>query len=84
MPDTPACRIPKYRRHKPTGLGLGRIRGRDFYLGKYGTPESRRAYERGIAEWLAGTRCVPPKPPGKTSGPGDAISHLRPVLAATR
>ena len=33
-------RVPKYRLHKPTGLAVVRLSGRDLYLGPYGTPES--------------------------------------------
>ncbi|GMU24758.1 MAG: hypothetical protein AMXMBFR13_48300 [Phycisphaerae bacterium] len=53
MPNANSPTIPKYRLRKPSGLGLVRIKGRDFYLGRYGTPESRQEYERIIAEWLA-------------------------------
>ena len=47
-------RQPSYRLHKPTGLGVVRINGRDIYLGKHGTPASHEAYARTIAEWEAG------------------------------
>ena len=50
----PQRRIPAYRRHKPSGLAVVRIHGKDFYLGKYDSPESHREYERLIAHWLAG------------------------------
>jgi integrase len=30
--------------------------GRDFYCGKFGTPESRREYDRVVGEWLAAGR----------------------------
>lgn len=52
-PSPSGLRIPKYRRHKPTGLGVVTIAGRDVYLGKFGTKDSRAAYQRAIAEWLA-------------------------------
>ena len=53
MSDAKSVRIPKYRLRKPTGLGLVRIRGRDFQLGRHGTQESLLACERAISEWLA-------------------------------
>jgi len=53
MPDKTLSKVPKYRLYKPRGLGLVRISGRDFYLGKYGTPESLEAYQRIVTEWLA-------------------------------
>jgi integrase len=33
--------------------------GRDFYLGKFGSAESRSEYDRLLAEWLANGRTVP-------------------------
>ena len=45
-------RVPSYRLHKPTGLAVVTIGGRDVYLGKHDSPESRAEYDRLIAEWL--------------------------------
>jgi integrase len=45
-------RTPKYRLHRPSGLAVVSLGGRDRYLGPYGTPESRAEYDRLIAEWL--------------------------------
>lgn len=61
MARTPAHEIPSYRLHKPKGLAVVRLNGRDIYLGKYGTPESRTAYERVIAEWLANGKQLAPR-----------------------
>ncbi len=55
-------RVPKYRLHKPTGLAVVRLSGRDLYLGPYGTPESETRYESVVAEWLKHDRRLPPKP----------------------
>jgi integrase len=44
---------PKYRHYKPKDLAVVRLDGRDVYLGKYGSPESRTLYHRLVAEWLA-------------------------------
>jgi hypothetical protein len=41
---------PKYRHFKPRDLAVVRINGRDHYLGQYGSPASREAYARLIAE----------------------------------
>ena len=46
-------RLPSYRHHKPTGLAVVSIGGRDVYLGKHDSPESRAEYDRIVAEWLA-------------------------------
>ena len=52
----PIVRIPKYCLHAPTGQAYVRVRGRMVYLGKHGTPASREAYGRAIAE-LAASPC---------------------------
>lgn len=46
------ARVPSYRRHKPTGQARVTLGGRDFYLGKFGTPESKREYDRLIGEYF--------------------------------
>jgi integrase len=51
-----APRTPKYRLHRPSGLAVVTIGGRDRYVGRYGTPESRAEYDRLIAEWLLAGR----------------------------
>ena len=48
--------IPSYRFHGASGQAFVTIAGEDRYLGPHGTPESRNAYDRLIAEWLAGGR----------------------------
>lgn len=55
----PSTHVPKYRLHKPTGLGVVRLNGRDIYLGKHGTPESTAEYRRVIGEWLAANKTAP-------------------------
>lgn len=53
-------RIPTYRLHKSSGQALVVLNGQFIYLGKHGTPESRAAYERKVAEFLgSGRRVVP-------------------------
>lgn len=47
-------RQPSYRLHKPTGQAVVTIAGKDRYLGKHGSDQSRIAYRRIIAEWGAG------------------------------
>ena len=46
-------RIPSYRLHKPSGQAVVTIRGKDCYLGQYGSGPSRAEYDRLIAEYLA-------------------------------
>lgn len=61
--DGEQIRLPKYRHHKATGQAVVWLGGRrDVYLGKHGTPESKREYQRLCAEWLASGRQAPPSP----------------------
>lgn len=46
-------KIPSYRLHAASGLGVVTIHGHDVYLGKHNTPDSLAAYGRAIAEFLA-------------------------------
>ena len=47
------ARIPKLRLHKPSGLGVVTLAGRDVYLGRHGTRECQAAYRKAVAQWLA-------------------------------
>jgi integrase len=58
-------RTPSYRLHRASGNGVVTLNGKDHYLGKHGTAESRRAYDRIIAEWIARGRV-----PGADGEPG--------------
>lgn len=49
-------KIPAYRLHKSSGQAVVTLSGRDFYLGRYGTPEIRSEYDRIVAEWVANGR----------------------------
>lgn len=48
--------LPKYRKHKASGQAICTIRGKDYYLGPYGTEASKSAYDRLVSEWLAAGR----------------------------
>lgn len=50
--------IPAYTHHQASGRAVVRLNGKDFYLGFYGTPESKAEYDRLIKEWLANGRQV--------------------------
>jgi integrase len=53
------ARIPSYRLHKPSGQAVVTLSGKDHYLGGHGSPASRQAYERLLAEWLANRQRLP-------------------------
>jgi integrase len=63
-------RTPSYRLHRPSGQAVVTLNGRDRYLGKHGSPESRDEYDRVIGEWLASGRN---RPQASTAPPPDAI-----------
>ena len=49
-------KIPSRRLHKPSGLSVCTIDGKDFYLGKHDSEEAKKAYDDLVAEWLANGR----------------------------
>jgi integrase len=70
-------RTPSYRLHKPTGQAVVTLNGRDVYLGRFGSPESRAEYDRMIIEWISNGRCLP----APTSGVGSDLSVNELALA---
>jgi hypothetical protein len=58
-----ANKFPSYLLHKPSERARVRIDGKDFYLGPFGSDESRRRYGELIAEHASGTRVDPLKSP---------------------
>jgi hypothetical protein len=58
VPVSP-LRDPSYRLHKSSGRAVVTIDGRDIYLGKHDTAESRAEYHRLIAEWHTNGRRLP-------------------------
>jgi integrase len=69
MPLT-TLRTPSYRLHKPAGQAVVTLNGRDLYLGRFGSPESRAEYDRTIVEWISNGRRLP----APTSGAGSDLS----------
>ncbi len=60
--------VPKLSEHRASGRAFVRLT-RDaapIYLGRYGTPEARAAYDRVLCEWLAGGRVQPSTVIGRT------------------
>ncbi len=78
---SPAPHLPKYRHFRPKNLAVVRIDGRDVYLGKYDSPESREKYRRVLAEWLAGSGPPLPKAPSTPPDESPAPSVAEMVLA---
>src|SRR5690349_21772717 len=76
------CRIPKYRKHKPSKLAVVSLGGRDIYLGKYGTKESRDEYDKLVAEYLK--LRGQPVPPAIVAAARINRKHLTVVEAADK
>lgn len=55
-------RIPKYRLHKCTGLALVEWQGKRHYLGKFGSPESKAAYDQFLRKHGIEKIEIPPAP----------------------
>lgn len=62
MAGRPKGSIPSLIHHKPSGSARVRIKGKEYRLGKWGSPEAQLAYDRLIAEFLASGRITPPQP----------------------
>jgi len=56
MPRRPNGSVPSLAHHKPSNCARVRINGREYWLGKWGSPEARAAYDRMIAEFLVSGR----------------------------
>jgi hypothetical protein len=63
---------------RASGQAVVTLNGRDIYLGKHGSDESRAEYERRIAEWHAAGRHLPKAPADLT------INEFRQSLAFSR
>lgn len=55
--------VPTYRHRKSRDLAVVTINGKDIYLGKYNSAESRQKYDRLIQEWLASGRTLTSETP---------------------
>lgn len=61
MPRRKTGTPPLYRRHKPSGLAVVTINGKDIYLGPYGSAKSKAEYACLIAEYAVTGRTPQPK-----------------------
>jgi integrase len=78
MPST-LRKYPKYALHKASGLAKVRYEGKDRYLGKYNSPESKEEYQRFIAELQKPEPLPPvelPPPPEPVEGDVLLVSEL--------
>ena len=75
--------FPSYLLHQPTGQARVRIGGRDYYLGPYGSDESRIAYGQLIAKMAGGIEIDPVAdskrgslPRNESDDPGPSVGEL--------
>ncbi|MBI1348805.1 tyrosine-type recombinase/integrase [bacterium] len=73
--------IPAYLFHKPSGQARVRISGKDFYLGPFGSEDSRRKYGELVAKFASGRMIDPiarvsPNVVGNVVDPGPSIAEL--------
>lgn len=71
----PKSVIPAYTLHKPTGQARVRIDGRDFYLGSFGSDESRRRFGELVSKHANGL-AVDPIAPAGDDDPGPSVAVL--------
>jgi hypothetical protein len=74
----PKSVIPSYTLHKATGQARCRIEGKDFYLGPFGSPESRQKYGELVSRFSRGG-FIDPLAPAGGNDPGPSVAEL--VLA---
>ena len=72
MPKLKLDQLPAYRLHKPSGQAVVTLDGRDLYLGRYESAESKCAYQKTITEWIANGRRLP----------RDLTNHNQPITIA--
>jgi integrase len=88
MPRRPKGSLPSLQHHKSSGRARVTINGRDHWLGKWGSPESRLAYDRLMAEYLATRRVRDPgepttEPTVVTIDPGTSGATVTPAARAS-
>jgi len=67
--------VPKYRHHKGSGQAFVQVKGKRHYLGTFGSPKSKEAYSRFIAE-LAASPVTTPAPTPVKSAAGLTVVEL--------
>ena len=70
---------PRYGRHRPTDQARVVVNGKSHYLGRYGSPESRKKYAQLVARWEAARGSLPPNP--KPSGERTVVELVASYLS---
>ncbi len=53
---------PSLRHHRPSGRAVVTLDGKDHYLGKFGSTESRESYHRLLADWMIARKAAESAP----------------------
>lgn len=77
-----STKTPSYCLHKPSGRAYVNVGGRVVYLGRYGSAESRAAYDRVIGEWLVAGRAAPAPAPTTAAPPPPSGLTVSVLIAA--
>ena len=64
----PRKSVPQYRLEKRSGCARCTVNGKDYWLGQFGTPESKRRYAELLDRLAKGELDAPPGTPPSTSG----------------
>ncbi|MDZ4685396.1 MAG: hypothetical protein SH850_10070 [Planctomycetaceae bacterium] len=75
MPRPKSLNPPSYLLHKPTGQARVRIAGKDYYLGPYGSEDSRRKYGELVAQLASGRTIDPVAVTADSSDPGPSVAE---------
>ena len=82
MPRRRQGSVPSLQLHKASGRARVWIKGRDYWLGKWGSPEAQPAYNRLIAEYLATGRIDTTRPEPVVEPVTEVVvSPARPTVA---
>lgn len=73
-------KAPTYRLHRASGQAVASLSGREFYLGKHGTPESREKFAQLVKAYREGKPLAARAKPGFSELVGAHVDRVRPTL----
>jgi integrase len=80
----PKNEIPSYLRHKASGQARVIINGRTYYLGTYGSEDSKAEYRRLLAEWQGSRNTIAPAPSHGSTTQNGSLFVAELILAYVR
>ena len=82
MPRYSTDHVSKYRLYRRTGQAVVTLGGRDHCLGRHGTPESREAYNRLVADWFRSGRPASTAPVAIKADDAAGLLNVEQIIAA--